>query len=141
MTRQEVESLFKRRIEAQNSHDIPAMVSLYTDDCVLESPTAGTPVRGAAGIESVHRAWMTGFPDVVFTSKELLIDGDRVAQVMEAAGTDTGGFMGLAPTGKAFRTPIVIVCTLKGGKIQHERRIYDFTGLLIQIGVLKAKPG
>jgi hypothetical protein len=35
----------------------------------------------------------------------------------------------------------VSVCTLKGGKIQHERRIYDFTGLLIQIGVLKAKPG
>jgi ketosteroid isomerase-like protein len=84
MTRQEVESLFKRRLEVQNSHDIPAMVALYTDDCVLESPTAGTPVRGAAGIENVHRAWMTGFPDVVFTSKELLIDGDRVAQIMEA---------------------------------------------------------
>jgi len=25
-------------------------------------------------------------------------------------------------------------------QIAHERRIYDFTGLLIQIGVLKAKP-
>jgi steroid delta-isomerase-like uncharacterized protein len=140
MTRKEVESLFKRRIEVQNSHDIPAMLSLYTDDCILESPTAGSPVRGAAGVENVHRVWMTGFPDVVFTSKELLIDGNRVAQVMEATGTDAGGFMGLAPTGKTFRTPIVIICTLKDGKIQHERRIYDFTGLLVQIGVLKAKP-
>ena len=140
MTRKEVESLFKRRIEVQNSHDIPAMLALYTDDCILESPTAGSPVRGAAGIENVHRAWMTGFPDMVFTSKELLIDGDRVAQVMEATGTDAGGFMGLAPTGKTFRTPIVSIYTLKDGKIQHERRIYDFTGLLIQIGVLKAKP-
>jgi hypothetical protein len=26
------------------------------------------------------------------------------------------------------------------GKIQHERRVYDFTGLMVQLGVLKAKP-
>jgi hypothetical protein len=26
------------------------------------------------------------------------------------------------------------------GLIEHERRIYDFTGLLVQIGVLRAKP-
>ena len=140
MTRQEVESLFKRRMDAQNRHDVVGLSALYTDDCVLDSPTAGGAVQGPAAIQTVHKAWATGFPDVVFTSKELLIDGDRVAQVMEAAGTDIGGFMGLAPTGKAFRTPIVIVCTLRDGKIQHERRIYDFTGLLIQIGVLKAKP-
>jgi hypothetical protein len=26
------------------------------------------------------------------------------------------------------------------GLIEHERRIYDFTGLLVQLGVLRAKP-
>jgi hypothetical protein len=26
------------------------------------------------------------------------------------------------------------------GLIAHERRIYDFTGLLVQLGVLRAKP-
>jgi hypothetical protein len=26
------------------------------------------------------------------------------------------------------------------GAVVHERRIYDFTGMLVQIGVLKAKP-
>ena len=26
------------------------------------------------------------------------------------------------------------------GLIAHERRYYDFTGMLIQLGVLKAKP-
>jgi hypothetical protein len=30
--------------------------------------------------------------------------------------------------------------TLKSGQIAHERRVYDFTGMLIQIGLLKAKP-
>jgi hypothetical protein len=26
------------------------------------------------------------------------------------------------------------------GLVAHERRIYDFTGLLVQLGVLRAKP-
>ncbi|MGH9146149.1 MAG: hypothetical protein ACRD1Q_05525 [Vicinamibacterales bacterium] len=29
---------------------------------------------------------------------------------------------------------------LRDGQIVHERRIYDFTGILIQVGLLKAKP-
>ncbi len=29
---------------------------------------------------------------------------------------------------------------LKDRKIVRERRVYDFTGLLVQIGLLKAKP-
>jgi hypothetical protein len=29
---------------------------------------------------------------------------------------------------------------MKDGLIAHERRIYDFTGLLIQLGILRGKP-
>jgi hypothetical protein len=29
---------------------------------------------------------------------------------------------------------------MKDGLIVHERRYYDFTGLLIQLGVLRGKP-
>ena len=32
------------------------------------------------------------------------------------------------------------VFEIRGRQIVRERRIYDFTGLLLQIGVLKAKP-
>ncbi len=58
----------------------------------------------------------------------------------QLAGTDLGGFMGLAPTGKPFRITIVFLFTFDDRHIVHERRIYDFTGMLVQIGVLKAKP-
>jgi hypothetical protein len=34
----------------------------------------------------------------------------------------------------------VFLFVIKDGKIHHERRVYDFTGLMIQLGVLKAKP-
>ena len=47
--------------------------------------------------------------------------------------------MGMAPTGKHFSFAAVLICTMRGGQIAHEKRIYDFTGFLLEIGVLKAK--
>jgi predicted ester cyclase len=105
----------------------------------VESLMAGT-VKGRAAIAEVYRAWLTAFPDVVVTSEDPLVDGLKGAQTVTQAGTDMGGFMGLPPTGKPFRLPIVHLYQFQDGYIQHERRIYDFTGLLVQIGVLKAKP-
>jgi hypothetical protein len=35
---------------------------------------------------------------------------------------------------------LVSLCELKDGFITRERRVYDFTGLLLQVGALKAKP-
>jgi predicted ester cyclase len=70
----------------------------------------------------------------------LLIDGDSVAQILTIEGTDDGQFLGLPPTGKSFRVPAVFLYELKDGQIASERRIYDFTGLLMQVGLLKARP-
>jgi predicted ester cyclase len=72
--------------------------------------------------------------------EEMHIDGDRVAQIGTLTGTDTGGFMGIPPTGKSFKLPIVVLYTVADGCIVRERRIYDFTGMLVQAGILKAKP-
>jgi hypothetical protein len=35
---------------------------------------------------------------------------------------------------------MVLLDEFEDGRIARERRIYDFTGLLLQIGALKAKP-
>lgn len=141
MTRQDVEDLFARRQEALTRRDAATAASLHSPDGVLDSPTAGGTVYGRRAIEEVYRAWFTAFPDVSFAPDEaLLIDGDRVAQRLMTTGTDTGGFLGLPPTGKMFSVPLVVICKLADHHIVHERRIYDFTGLLIQIGVLKARP-
>jgi predicted ester cyclase len=78
--------------------------------------------------------------DVKMLEESLLIDGDSAAQVLAIEGTDSGQFLGLPPTGKSFRIPAVFLYDFKDGQIARERRIYDFTGLLVQIGLLKAKP-
>jgi steroid delta-isomerase-like uncharacterized protein len=140
MTRKQIENLFARRASAINHRDVAAASRLYTDDAVVDSPAAGGTVRGRKAVEDVTRALFSGFPDITFTSLTLVIDGDRAVSIGAIQGTDTGGFMGLPATNKPFRLPIVFVCTLRDGLIAHEQRIYDFTGMLIQIGVLKAQP-
>ena len=139
MTRQQIADLLEVQERAFGQRDLAAMMAPYADDCVLESRLAGT-VTGAAAIAQVALAWFSAFPDATQSTEEVLIEGDRVVWLVTMTGTDTGGFMGLPPTGKTFKLPMVFIYTLKNDKVVHERRIYDFTGMLIQIGVFKTRP-
>jgi steroid delta-isomerase-like uncharacterized protein len=141
MTRDETVAFFARRQEAYDRRDAAALAADHAPDGTVDSPAAGGSVRGRAAIEEIYRVWFRAFPDVQFEADdEPLIDGDRVALVSTLVGTDLGGFMEMPPTGKQFRLRLVRLYTLANGRIASERRIYDFTGMLVQIGVLKAKP-
>jgi len=139
MTREEIQALFARRQEAWDHLDAAAVAADYSDDCVVDSPYGGRLI-GRAENEQTLRSFFAAFPDVKMHTEELLIDGHQVAQLFSSTGTDIGGFMDLEPTGKAFRVPCVFLYTLKDRQIVRERRVYDFTGLLVQVGILKVKP-
>ena len=78
--------------------------------------------------------------DMTITTERLFIDGDGVAQVLAIEGTHIGDFMGMSPSGKPLRLAAVFLYELGNRQLIRERRLYDFTGPLVQIGVLKAKP-
>jgi steroid delta-isomerase-like uncharacterized protein len=140
MTREDISALFERRHEAFHRRDTAALVQDLSENSVVDSPFAGGPTRGRAAIEQLHRTFFHAFPDARLQWDETLIDGDRVMLVGRLSGTDTGGFMAVPPTGRSFDIAVVLSYTLQNGLIVHERRIYDFTGMLVQVGALKAKP-
>lgn len=140
MTRDDIVRMFAQRQQAIDRRDIAAIVNQHAPDCEHLSQVAGGTVKGREAIGKLYETWFKGFPDSVWSSEELLIDGDRVTQMTTQSGTDTGGFMGLAPSGKPFRMPVVWLFTVKDQQFTHVRPIFDFTGFLVQIGVLKAKP-
>ena len=139
LTRDEMLALFDRRQDAFDNMDADALSRDYADDCVVDSPAAGT-LRGAAAVDRARRAWFEAFPDLKYRTERVVIDGNHVMQLLTLEGTDIGGFMGLDPSGKSFKAPAVFVYEFRDRKIVKETRIYDFTGVLIQIGLLKAKP-
>jgi len=140
MTREEITRLFDRRNAAWARHDALALASDHAEACTVTSPIFGN-ISGREAILSTYRDLFAAFADWKVDAQDLLIDGDRVAEVFSAKGTHIHEFFGVPGTGRRFLIRGVIVFQFKDGKIVHEDRYYDFTGMLLQIGVLKAKPG
>ncbi len=140
MTRDEVLALFARRQDARTRLDWSALTDNYAEDAVVESPLAGGTAVGREAIDKIHATFFGAFTDMKFQPEDLLIDGDRVAEFLSASGTDNGGLLGMAPTGRRASFRMAILYRLRDGLISHERRVYDFTGVLVQVGAIKAKP-
>ncbi len=139
MTRDDVLDLILRWQSAGAARDVATYAACYAETAQIHSPMAGA-VTGREGAVKVFTAFFAAFPDGVFVWEEPLIDGLRVVAVAGVSGTSVGEFMGLPPSGKAFRSTFVFLLDVHDGLIVRDRRNYDFTGLLVQVGVLKAKP-
>lgn len=138
MTRDEIVAFFKRRQEAFEDLDAKALAADYIDSAVIASPIIG--VHAGRDAEKGFKAVFDAFLDITMSVDDLVIDGDVVVTILSCEGTHIGELLGFEPTGKHFQMTMAFFHQLKDRKIIHERRIYDFTGLLVQIGVLKAKP-
>jgi predicted ester cyclase len=139
MSRDEIFALFTRREAAWRVRDAASLTADHAPDGVVVSPTGGV-LEGSVEIERIYRVWFTAFPDLVFTTEDLLVDENRAALLCRITGSHAGEFFGMPPTGRRIEVSGCFIYRLENGLIVHERRILDFTGLLVQVGVLRAKP-
>ena len=139
MTRDEIMALIERRAAAWAARDPAALAATHDENGTVISPFGGVQ-EGRAEIDRIYHLWFSAFPDIVFHQDDVLIDGDRAVLVGRMAATHAGDFFGLAPSGRHFEAQIAFVLKFARGSVVEERRIYDFTGLLVQVGVLRAKP-
>lgn len=140
MTREQIVSVLNSMQRAWNSRDAAALAMVHTDDGVVYSPIFGE-VHGKPAIEKSYRDLFTAFADWTFEPQELIVDGSRAAQVFTVTATHTSEIFGVPATNRRFKIHGVLVFEFRDGKIAVEKRLYDFTGLLIQMGVIRAKPG
>ena len=139
MTRDDAIKVFNHQQAAWNARDPEALARDYADHGTVISPIFRT-VQGKAAIVESFRALFTTFPDWQYTTQELLVDGDTGAETFVVQATHVGEFMGLPGSGRKFEIQGVRVFRLQDRRITYERRYYDFTGFLIQLGVLRGKP-
>ena len=139
MGRGEIVDVLGRRDAAWKARDAAALSATHAPDGVVISPAGGV-LEGRAEIERVYRLWLTAFPDILVEVLDLIVEGDRIAELTKMAGTHAGEFFGVPPSGRHVEMDVVMIMTIKDGLVAEERRVYDFTGFLVQVGVLKAKP-
>ncbi|HUL75608.1 MAG TPA: ester cyclase [Vicinamibacterales bacterium] len=139
MTRAAIVSFFEERQSDWTARNPDRLADGHAEHGTIVSPMFGRRV-GRNAIRESYRALFETFPDWTFASEPVLVDDQHVAQPFSATATHVGDFMGLAGTNRRFKIQGVRLFDMDGGKIQHERRYYDFTGFLIQVGVLRGKP-
>ena len=139
MSTEDIRAFFSSRDVDWRARNATALASGHAEDGRVSSPMWRERLGRDAILESYRQLFET-FPDWEFQGQELIIDGNRAVQPFSATATLEGEFMGLPPTHRRCQIEGVRLYEMKDGLIQSERRMYDFTGLLIQLGVLKSKP-
>ena len=130
---------FAEQQKEWDARDADALARRHTPDGTVVSPIFRT-VRGTDEILGSYRLLFTTFPDWQYTSQKLLVDGNWIAEQFRVHATHSAEFMGLSGSGRKFDIEGMRLFEMKDGLIAYERRFYDFTALLIQLGVLRGKP-
>jgi steroid delta-isomerase-like uncharacterized protein len=139
MNRSDLQRMTEQYIAAMNRHDPVALAALYAPACHVDSPLFAT-LHGRDAVEASYRQWFTIFPDIEFKPESTVLDPPTAAVTTINTATHAGELLGLPPTRKKIEFRSVRLVTVDDGLIVKERRIYDFTGLLVQLGVLRARP-
>jgi steroid delta-isomerase-like uncharacterized protein len=139
MSQTDLQRVTERFIADMNRHDVPAIVALYAVDCQVESPFFST-LHGRAMVEESLRQWLAIFPDSHLTLESMIVEPPRIAAAAMVTATHEGELFGLPATHRKVEFRVVRLVEIEDGLITRERRVYDFTGLLVQLGVLRAKP-
>jgi steroid delta-isomerase-like uncharacterized protein len=138
MTREAAVALLAQRERAFRERNPDAMAPVYADDAVLVSPMFGT-LSGREAIHASHVKLFTVFLDMRIDTEEVIFEADRGVQAFTGHASHTTELFGVPPSGRSFELRGTFVFDFRDGKISRERRLYDFTGLLLQLGVLKPK--
>ncbi len=89
----------------------------------------------SAKVEPISR-YHQAFPDLYLDVEELVVTDDTVVVRMTFRRTDTGGYVGRPPTGRAVEEWVVDIMHFEGDRVVSKWIGADKLGLFIHLGVL-----
>lgn len=126
----QLESHFQSEVD----HDWHRCVATFADLPRYEIVATGQIHQGEAEVVAYHTAQRRAFPDQRHENVRMHFSDSSVIAEFDLLGTNTGEFLGGAPTGRGFRVAVAAVFTFDGDKITNERVYLDSASLLRQIG-------
>ena len=115
--------------------NIEAAGEYFWEDMVEQVPMPGQG-PGLSGLQDAIRAMRTGFPDIVFSIQEQIVEDNKVASRFEWTGTHKGEFLGIPATGRPVRVWGIVIDRVEDGRIKDTRIIMNTLGMMGQLGVL-----
>jgi len=123
-----------------NARDLSVADEIFAENCVTHQLRSGSAVTAARrDPETIKKhvlEWLNAFPDLTFSVEQMVADGDRVASQMTMQGTQSGTWMGIAPTGKQISIQMMTIHRIEAGKIVEDWVLVDSLGLFQQLGLV-----
>lgn len=139
MTRPEIDAFLARHQQSFASRSAATIAADHTEHGTFDSPAA-VAVSGRADIQKVYEYWLSAFPDMDFSWRDPIVEGNRVGLFWHFAGTVAGQFFGDVRPGTRVQFNGAAEYVLSPEGIVSARHVFDFTGALVTAGVLKVKP-
>ncbi len=93
-------------------------------------------IRGIEGLKQMYSMTIDSIPDWDEQIEILAAEGDRVAYLSKAAGTQKGPFGPFPPSGKSFEVTVIGIHRIANGRIAETWVTWDNVAWLTQLGHL-----
>ena len=128
------EAIVREHMESENRHDFDATIATFSHPH-YELMASGEVFDGEAEVREYFARSRTAFPDQRNELRTLRHTDDAVIVEFDLLGTHLGPLQGIAPTGKAFRCPMLAMFVFDDDAIVCERVYYDAASIARQIGI------
>lgn len=99
---------WKRHSIAEDSHDIPGLLSTLTPDCVYQLPQTGDIWQGHEGATRFYQQLLGAFPDIKFDLTDIVIGPQGVWECAQVSGTHRGQWLRYPATGRPMEFTVLI---------------------------------
>lgn len=128
------EEVVREHFVSETEQEFDRTLATFNGHPHYEIMATGQVFDGDDEVMGYYRTTRTAFPDQRHDNVRLHVAADAVIAEFDLLGTNLGEFYGLAPTGRAFRVPVIAVFFFEGDRIVNERVYFDSASLVNQIG-------
>src|SRR2546423_9878206 len=120
--------------EGWSNHDMEAVASVFTDDCIYEDVALGVVNRGKEELKAFGNGFIAGVPDLRLEVTSRFASEDRAATEWTMTGTHTGDLPGMPASGRTFSLRGVSTFELRGDRLFRCRDYWDLATFQKQLG-------
>jgi steroid delta-isomerase-like uncharacterized protein len=126
--------------EVLNQRKVDVLDEIAAEDYVEYSPLPGMG-NGRADLKARVAGFHNAFNPLRFTVEDVIAEDDKVVVRWTNAGKDSGGFMGIPPTGKEFGIAGIDIHVVRDGRLAEHWHVVDLLGQMQQLGLIPAPGG
>ena len=132
MSLEENKAIVRRFVEAYNDRNLDLF-----DDLLAPDYFDHTSKVGIEGLKQLMSMAFKAFPDLHETIEDIIAEGDKVWVRITFTGTNTGEWLGFAPTGKKVTSKNVDTYRIVNGKLTEYWNVTDASDFNKQLGIIE----